>query len=191
MKNPALILLILIATLASISAKPKMEPNLNIAIQVPNPGWSISIESIHLKEKELIIVCQASLAKGMHPSVMSTAEASAHIDPQLARLPQKIYLLGHKWNYSSGFTPATKADLKKITTNAKSIYTSPGKDKNITPDSFIGLPRAQAEALADEHNLPHRVVMIDGKPLPTTKDLRPNRLNFTLTKGKVTKVTKG
>lgn len=63
--------------------------------------------------------------------------------------------------------------------------------KSPEPKDFIGLTLEKAQALAKTHKLRHRVVMIDGKPLPVTRDHRPERLNFTVEKGKVTKVTKG
>ncbi len=56
---------------------------------------------------------------------------------------------------------------------------------------FIGLTLVKAQALAKEHKIPCRVVMVDGKARRVTKDMRPDRLNFTVVKGKVTKVKKG
>ena len=65
-----------------------------------------------------------------------------------------------------------------------------GGDAPVAKD-FVGLTLKEAEALADKHALRHRVVMLDGKPRPATKDYRPERLNFTVVDGKVTAVRKG
>lgn len=59
------------------------------------------------------------------------------------------------------------------------------------PDSFIGVPLALAQAAAEEAEIPHRVVEVDGESLPRTMDFRPERLNFTVVDGRVTAVTKG
>ncbi|RYD66016.1 MAG: hypothetical protein EOP83_06085 [Verrucomicrobiaceae bacterium] len=60
-----------------------------------------------------------------------------------------------------------------------------------TPESFVGLTLQEAEAKAKEADLPHRVVRNDGEDFPVTRDYRPERLNFTVEKGVVTKVTTG
>ncbi|MBX3740816.1 MAG: hypothetical protein KF712_07495 [Akkermansiaceae bacterium] len=60
-----------------------------------------------------------------------------------------------------------------------------------TPDSFVGLTLEAAEAKAKEADLPCRVVRKDGEDFPVTRDYRPERLNFTVEKGVVTKVTTG
>lgn len=59
------------------------------------------------------------------------------------------------------------------------------------PDSFVGLKLEEAEALAKEADLPFRVIKRDGEEFPITRDYRPERLNFTVEKGVVTKVTNG
>lgn len=60
-----------------------------------------------------------------------------------------------------------------------------------TPDSFVGMTLRDAEAKAEKADLPHRVVRKDGEDFPVTRDYRPERLNFTVEKGVVTKVTNG
>jgi hypothetical protein len=60
-----------------------------------------------------------------------------------------------------------------------------------TPESFVGLELKAAETRADKADLPHRVVRKDGQDFPVTRDYRPERLNFTVEKGIVTKVTNG
>lgn len=58
-------------------------------------------------------------------------------------------------------------------------------------DRFIGMARADAEALAKKESVPFRVVSVDGKVGMVTMDYRPERLNFTVVDGKITKVTRG
>ena len=58
-------------------------------------------------------------------------------------------------------------------------------------DRFIGMARADAEALAEKESVPFRVVSVDGKVGMVTMDHRPERLNFTVVDGKITKVTRG
>ncbi len=60
-----------------------------------------------------------------------------------------------------------------------------------TPDSFVGLTLEAASERAEKADLPHRVVKKDGESLPVTRDYRPERLNFVVEKGLVTKVTNG
>lgn len=60
------------------------------------------------------------------------------------------------------------------------------KDKD-----FVGLTKAEADKLAKERSLKSRVVEEDGKMFPVTKDLRPDRVNFTVKDGKIVKVTRG
>lgn len=60
-----------------------------------------------------------------------------------------------------------------------------------TPDSFVGMNFEEAKAKAEKADLPHRVVKKDGEEYPVTRDYRPERLNFTVEKGVVTKVTNG
>ena len=64
-------------------------------------------------------------------------------------------------------------------------------NKKPEPKDFVGLTHEVAQKLADQHKIRHRVVMLDGKSLPVTRDYRPERLNFTVNKGMVTKVTNG
>ncbi len=48
-----------------------------------------------------------------------------------------------------------------------------------------------AKAKAEQAQLRWRVTRVDGKSRPVTKDYRPKRLNFEITKGKISRVTKG
>lgn len=51
---------------------------------------------------------------------------------------------------------------------------------------FLGLSVTDAEHLANQHNIPFRVVQRDGELLPTTRDLRPGRINAVINDDVVT-----
>ncbi len=59
------------------------------------------------------------------------------------------------------------------------------------PSSLVGHPLEKVQAACDAAEIKHRVIEIDGNPLPVTMDMRPDRLNFVVKKGVVTAVTKG
>jgi hypothetical protein len=66
------------------------------------------------------------------------------------------------------------------------------KGENAPSDeAFIGRTAEAAAALAKEQGLLSRIVSVDGQLRPTTKDYRPNRVNFEIEKGKVVKVSRG
>lgn len=54
--------------------------------------------------------------------------------------------------------------------------------------AYLGLTTDQAKALADKNGVAFRIVEEDGKSFAITTDLRPGRVNATITKGKVTDV---
>ena len=56
---------------------------------------------------------------------------------------------------------------------------------------YIGMTQEAASALAKKEGVPSRVVSVDGQVRMVTMDHRPERLNFTVVAGKVTKVTHG
>jgi len=56
---------------------------------------------------------------------------------------------------------------------------------------FVGLSEAAGASLAGQRELRHRVVSVDGELRPTTRDYRPDRVNFELEGGKIVKVTRG
>lgn len=58
-------------------------------------------------------------------------------------------------------------------------------------ETLVGLSLEEAAALAESASIPHRIVEVDGQVQPTTMDFRPERLNFTVEKGRIVKVTKG
>lgn len=57
--------------------------------------------------------------------------------------------------------------------------------------AFVGMDVDAAAKHAEKSGLRHRVVERDGKPLPATRDYRPDRVNFSVKAGKVVKVTRG
>lgn len=72
----------------------------------------------------------------------------------------------------------------------------PPKDMNKPPSDpkdkdFVGMGEEAAGKLAEKRGLKHRVVERDGQMLPATRDYRPDRVNFTVAKGQVTKVSRG
>ncbi len=56
---------------------------------------------------------------------------------------------------------------------------------------FVGMTIEDGEALAKERGLAYRTVEIDGEGLMATADFRPDRVNFSIAKGKIIKVTRG
>lgn len=58
-------------------------------------------------------------------------------------------------------------------------------------ESFVGLSLEEAQILAEKKGLKHRVISVDGEPRPVTADFLPDRVNFEVEKGKVTKVNQG
>lgn len=164
-----------------------------ISIDVPDPTWTISIDSVHLLDGKLLFACQAQQKEGaMGISMISKASASVELPKSLAKLPKKIYLLGQGWNWQKGYHKVTEEELALVIKDAKIVFQQPqAAVAKPTVEDFIGLSLTEAEKLANKHKLPHRVIMIEGKHLPSTRDYRPHRLNFTIEKAKVAKVTKG
>jgi hypothetical protein len=56
---------------------------------------------------------------------------------------------------------------------------------------FVGLDEVKGAELAASRGLKHRILSVDGKPRPATKDYRPDRINFELVEGKITAVSRG
>jgi len=57
--------------------------------------------------------------------------------------------------------------------------------------NYLGLSKDAAIAKAEAAGLRWRIVKEDGKSYHVTKDFRPERLNFDLESGIITRVTKG
>ena len=63
--------------------------------------------------------------------------------------------------------------------------------KDPKDNDFVGMSEADANKLAKKRGLKSRVVERDGRLLPATRDYRPDRVNFSIEKGKVKKVSRG
>ena len=64
-------------------------------------------------------------------------------------------------------------------------------DSAPTDEDFVGLTEAEGAALAAERKLTHRIVSVDGQPRPATRDYRPDRVNFEIEEGRITKLSRG
>ncbi len=62
---------------------------------------------------------------------------------------------------------------------------------DLTVDDFVGIPQAEAEALADENIIPWRIGRIDGEFFALTEDYNPGRLTFEIDDGIVTAAVLG
>ncbi len=58
-------------------------------------------------------------------------------------------------------------------------------------ESYIGLTKQEAAARAQAAGHRSRVIEEDGQRFRVTKDYRPDRRNFTVKDGRVTRVVKG
>lgn len=67
----------------------------------------------------------------------------------------------------------------------------PVRQADGTDYEYEGLSEKEAGSLAEKRELKHRVVERDGQPLPATRDFRPDRVNFSVKKGKVIQVSRG
>ena len=61
----------------------------------------------------------------------------------------------------------------------------------LSTDDFVGLTQVEAEAIADENLIAHRVGRIDGDCFPLTEDFNPGRLTFEIDQGTVTSAVLG
>ncbi len=70
----------------------------------------------------------------------------------------------------------------------------PAGKKNEAVESdqdFVGLTQDEGETLAKKRKLTSRLVFVDGKWLPATKDYRPNRINFEVENGRIVRTSRG
>ena len=56
----------------------------------------------------------------------------------------------------------------------------------LSTDDFVGLPQAEAEAIANENLIPWRIGAVDGEFFALTEDFNPGRLTFEINDGVVT-----
>lgn len=62
---------------------------------------------------------------------------------------------------------------------------------SMSDQAYVGLTKEAASAKAEAAGLRWRLAKVDGKSQRVTKDHRPERLNFDIERGIVTRVTKG
>lgn len=115
----------------------------------------------------------------------------------LALVPAVLFSC--KTNPASGSTGADSSqplpnmpapdDQKPADKPADKPVEKPGKRP--AARDFVGMRISAAEKLADRHRIKHRTVAVDGKIRPVTMDYRPDRINFTVENGVVTRVTNG
>ncbi|MEM1085315.1 MAG: hypothetical protein AAGI48_14480 [Verrucomicrobiota bacterium] len=173
-----------------LQAREEDERPISFNVDVPNPGWKLEITGLYRKGDSLLVVGKASHDGSPSASVISKAGSIVMTDAKSAGLPGKYYLLGRKWNWGEGYQAINEAELKALIKDAEPVNFTLRHARPKSKD-FIGLELAAAQKLADKHSLKHRVIMVDGEPRPTTRDHRPERLNFTVVDGKVTEVSKG
>ena len=170
-------------------SKEKPSHPVTFQLEVPSPGWEVEITGLYRKDNRLLVVARASTDGGPAAAVITTREATAFTDAASARLPKEFYLLGREWNWGEGYTPVSTRDLKELLKGAKKVSAS--KEAAPADADFVGLRLRKAKGLADRHGIVWRVVVVDGRPRAVTQDHRPDRLNFTVVKDKVTKVSRG
>ena len=107
-----------------------------------------------------------------------------------------IVLVGCQSDENSHAEKSEPPAKPKVEKPAKPPVTNPNRPMKNQPapegdNVFIGMDLKSAEEHAKKNDLIHRVVERDGKPLPATRDYRPNRVNFSVKGGKVVKVNRG
>ncbi|NWK56607.1 hypothetical protein HW115_13375 [Verrucomicrobiaceae bacterium N1E253] len=85
----------------------------------------------------------------------------------------------------------TELPAEKVEDASKKEPMKKDAKKTEGDDRYIGMDLADAKALAVKEKRKYRVVSVDGKQRMVTMDYLPERLNFTVVAGKVTKVTRG
>ncbi|WP_018968667.1 hypothetical protein [Rubritalea marina] len=168
---------------------PTLKP-LSIEIATPAPIWQLEIIEVYQSANALILIAKTSQPNDTSNSAGIVGKAIDQIElPQeLLKLPRKLYVYGQTWEDSEGYTVITESQIPEIIKGATLVHQSKAKPNDT---DFIGLSIEDAQALSKKHELRCRVIEVDGKPRPMTLDLRPDRLNFHVKDGKVTKVTRG
>jgi len=86
--------------------------------------------------------------------------------------------------------PSEKPDIKPKAKPQEKPDSKP-KPEPVGDARYIGMTKEAAADLAKKEGVPSRIVSEDGQVRMLTMDHRPERLNFTVVAGKVTKVTHG
>lgn len=111
-----------------------------------------------------------------------TERDDAQVSPAAPSVPASVA------NQSQKPEPKPEEISKAKPTDPKE---SKPKVKPMGDDRYLGMTKEAAAALAKKEGVPSRIVSEDGKIRMVTMDHRPDRLNFTVVGGKVTKVTRG
>ena len=98
------------------------------------------------------------------------------------------------WSLFSGLALFIAACRESGTSPSSGEGTAPVpvKGGSVPSDSaFIGLTEKEGADRAEAEGLRHRILSVDGRPRPATKDYRPDRINFEIVNGRITAVTRG
>ncbi|MDA7514508.1 hypothetical protein N8513_00755 [bacterium] len=68
---------------------------------------------------------------------------------------------------------------------------APYSDSELPSGGYVGMEKKRAIQRAQKSGNRFRIIEEDGKRMRVTKDYRPERLNFTIQSGKVTRVNQG
>lgn len=79
-------------------------------------------------------------------------------------------------------------DAKSVKSNGNG---SGANSNDTSPSSYVGLTKKAAIAEAEADDVPWRILREDGEQFPATMDYNPERINFEIDDGKVTKATNG
>lgn len=71
----------------------------SIELKTPNPGWSITINSIYRVDDRLWVFSELSSSSGMTAAVISSA--SDTVSARLPNLPVTHYVSGKDWNWDN------------------------------------------------------------------------------------------
>lgn len=77
-------------------------------------------------------------------------------------------------------------DRKSVNTNGNGSTTG-----DTSPSSYVGLTKKAAIDKAEANDVPWRILREDDEQFPATMDFNPERINFEIDDGKVTKATNG
>ena len=82
--------------------------------------------------------------------------------------------------------PACGGGSDKVSSGSKQSTTS-----DTSAQSYVGLAKQEAIAKAEATNTPWRITREDQETFLVTQDYNPQRINFEIDRGKVTKATNG
>ncbi len=82
---------------------------IDVAIRVPDAGWSLEIERVYQSSEELTVLCRVSRRNICAIQVISRVFASLKLPVE--NLPARVFVLGKTWNWDddSGVIPLQQA----------------------------------------------------------------------------------